>query len=453
MSPAGLLRSAILQRQARHVILKDEKAFEALLARLQGALTRAYDAGLRRGLIDALDALHGLDPGLFTTADAQDILEALRARVGPEALTAALQGPVMDMTDALYRLGMVEVGVAAGIDIAFGRPDRHAMAILGQGNLYWVGNSWNTYTLNTIQSILGDYFREGMTREQLTSRFAHDFSGMADKSRRYWELLADHTATKTREMGRVSGYEQAGLEYVQVRAHLDARTTEICRHMHGRIIAVTALRKQVDAYLVAARNRDAEAMKRAWTMHSDAGPFAAMRTTNLPPGTAGPPYHFRCRSITVAWFEPDSPAQLEVGPSVSASTSQRISAYTPEEHRAWVLDAKTSADTLNYSAKDFDSDVRKAKARTLKHAAKDFGLTDPNDYLAKARAIVRDAERVFANVYKGELQYSFISLNHKGYVVLDKAFEIRGCFGHPQPGAINRCLKEKFLNYQTEITY
>lgn len=41
--------------------------------------------------------------------------------------------------------------------------------------------------------------------------------------------MPDHTATKTREMGRVSGYERAGITRVQVRAHLDERTTDIKR--------------------------------------------------------------------------------------------------------------------------------------------------------------------------------------------------------------------------------
>ncbi|MEG9883033.1 MAG: hypothetical protein V6Z86_00130 [Hyphomicrobiales bacterium] len=172
------------------------------------------------------------------------------------AITAAMKEPVINLSDALYRLGATEVGKATGVDIAFMRPDFDSLDMLKQANLYWIGRSWDIETAPRIGKILREYFTQGMTREGLTARFAEDFAQMGDRSRRYWEVLADHTATKTREMGRVTGYRRAGIERVEVRAHLDERTTRICRHMHGRIIKVRRLADQRDAYLRAAANHD-----------------------------------------------------------------------------------------------------------------------------------------------------------------------------------------------------
>lgn len=199
---------------------------------------------MREGIAASLDRLRDLGPGRFTRDDGEAVMRVLEASVGSEAIRAAMREPVINLTDALFRTGAEEVGKAAGVAIAFARPDLDALDVLKTGNLYWIGNSWNIKTQNNIAKILEDYFTEGMTREGLTQRFAEDFAGMTDRSRTYWELLADHTATKTREIGRVSGYERAGIERVQVRAHLDEGTTEICRQMDGRIIEVTKMRAQ-----------------------------------------------------------------------------------------------------------------------------------------------------------------------------------------------------------------
>lgn len=304
MSDVGdeLLLKAVTRRYVRVAVLKDEKAFEEIRKSLQDALTQAFDEGMRQGIVQALDRLAGMDPGAFTQDDADIIVRALENQIGPAAFEAAARKPVLDLSELLGRLGAEEVGQAAGVGIRFGRPDLLALDVIATGNLYWVGNSWNTYTLNTIQAVLKDYFTEGMTRDQLTERLAKDFAGMADRSRHYWELLADHIATKTREMGRVTGYEQAGIAYVQVRAHLDSRTTPICKKMHGTLIAVSALRKQTDEYLAASGRKDFQAAKDAWTMHKDDADLDHIDPNNPPPGTAGPPYHFRCRTITVAYF-------------------------------------------------------------------------------------------------------------------------------------------------------
>ncbi|MEM7296023.1 MAG: hypothetical protein AAF330_05265, partial [Pseudomonadota bacterium] len=292
----------VTRRAARSVVIKDEKAFDALYAQLQTAMTNAWTDKMREGIAASLDRLRDLGAGDFTRDDGAMILRVLEGYVGEEAVRAAMREPVINLTDTLYRLGANEVGVATGVAIAFARPDLDALDILKSGNLYWVGRSWNVRTQNSIAAILEDYFTEGMTREGLTQRFAEDFAGMTERSRNYWETLADHTATKTRELGRVSGYERAGVTRVQVRARMDEKTSEICRQMHGRIIEVSKMRAQADTYLEAVSRRNEPAAKAAWTMHSENVDLSDIADADLDVGIASPPYHFRCRTITVAYF-------------------------------------------------------------------------------------------------------------------------------------------------------
>ena len=69
-------------------------------------------------------------------------------------------------------------------------------------------------------------------------------------------------------MGHVSGYEDAGIEYAEIVAVMDDRTSPICRHLNGRIIPVSAMSAQRDQLLAASKSRSIAAAKKAQPMLS-----------------------------------------------------------------------------------------------------------------------------------------------------------------------------------------
>ena len=283
-------------------LLKDERLFDKLYIELQDALTVAWDSQMQLAIKDCLSKLNQMAPGDFTEGDATSLLKTLELRVGADNLERVLKKPVIAVSEALYKAGHSEAKSDTGVSIRFGLPDTEAAKIAGDGNLYWVANSWNTSTKKIFQSALTDYFEQGMTRGDLADRFAEDFAGLTDKHRSYWELLADHTATKTREMGRVMGMDAAGVELGQIRARNDARTTLICRKLNGKLIRISGGVAQISTYLDAVSVRDMERAKNAWRMFNatDAENFDA--GGNIIVNVGPPPYHFRCRSILVAYF-------------------------------------------------------------------------------------------------------------------------------------------------------
>ncbi|MDO5606013.1 MAG: hypothetical protein Q4G25_12715 [Paracoccus sp. (in: a-proteobacteria)] len=344
-----LFAQTIRRRLSRSILIKDSAAFARLQTELQQALTRAWDDAMREGIINALDRLRDLGPGSFTQADATSILSALEERVGREAIQAAMRKPVINLTDAIFRVGAAEVGAAAGIDIAFARPDLDALDALKHNNMVWIGQTWDSHTKKKLDAALTEFFRDGMTRDGLAQRMADDFRTLTSRSHVYWEMFADHTATKVREIGRVTGYERAGMEYVQIRAHLDERTTPVCRHLHGRVIAVSTLSDQRDTYLEAGRRGDIETMKRAWVMHGSGADLSATATRDLE-GVGSPPYHYRCRTITVAYWPPAPSAQISIGEmgrrdvalhDVERKTYDRV-ALTRKEVAAMIDRARTA---------------------------------------------------------------------------------------------------------------
>ena len=370
----AMLRT-IRRRVARSVVIKDAKAYEALYGQLQSAMSNAWSDAMREGIAASLDRLRDLGPGAFTKDDGAMILRVLEASVGADAIRTAMRDPVVNLSDALFRVGAEEVGTAAGVSIAFARPDLDALDILKTGNLYWVGNSWNVHSQNLLAKTLEDYFTEGMTREGLAARMAEDFAGVTERGQVYWEILADHTATKTREMGRVSGYDRAGIDRIQVRAHLDDRTTRICRHMHGRVIEVSRLREQRDTYLDAVSRRNEPAAKAAWTMHGETTDFSNTPTSQLDRGTGGPPYHFRCRTITVAYFGAgDELAALE----------QNITDREPlsASQVAYVEDRVAGAAWMH---------AKNARAHWTKHGSK-LQARRLADYEGSARAVITSSD-------------------------------------------------------------
>ena len=281
-------------------MLQKSDNWETFHKTLANALTRAWTDNMQKGIINALNTIDGLGAGNLTDANVNEIVAALELHVGSEAMVAAVRGPTINLSEALYRTGITEVGQTVGIDTKFGKTDLRMLNIVQRSNLFWVGNSWNSYTNDLFRNILTDYVTEGLSRQQLVTRFSEDFAGLSDRGINYWNTLADHTATKTREIGRIDAYLEADVQYIKIRAHLDSNTTQICRTMHGKIIPVTQLVEQRDSYLKAVSERDAPAAKRAWKMWQEKDDLSKL-SGPIPKNTGLPPYHFGCRTITVIY--------------------------------------------------------------------------------------------------------------------------------------------------------
>lgn len=296
------LRDVIRLRTARGVVIRDARAFEALVAELKKALVNTFSDAMRRGIVVALDRLRDLGPGAFTQGDGDTILRALEREVGAEALTAAMREPTVNLGESLYRLGLAEVGQSAGVSLAFMRPDQDALDVLARANNFWIGDAWQTGPRNKVVALLDEYFTTGLTREALARRLAEDFAGVSENTLHHWRSVANALATRTREIGRVSAYERAGIEAIQIKAILDDTTTTVCRHLHGRVIPVPVLRGQAEAWMEASTKGNKPASFKAWRFHGDDDDLSATPTADLR-GVGMPPYHHgNCRTVTVAYF-------------------------------------------------------------------------------------------------------------------------------------------------------
>ena len=274
---------------------------------LKTALSKAWDTQTRAFLLDLLNEAHmiGAD-GRPNAAELERINQKAEEYLGV-GLREAARRPVIAAQSAAYNIGRMAV---SGIDYSFTRKDIYALDLLRDDMLFWVGKSYDRQFSGWMQQRVKEYFDEGMSRVQLTERIAEQMHVLDPNVKDYIALLADHNTTRVAEMGHVSAYEDAGIEYAEIVAVMDSRTSPICRHLHGRIIPVSAMSAQRDRLLAASKSRSVSDAKAAQPMMSATSGIGldVLNTTKtgqiIEQGVGFPPYHFRCRTTTVAHFEP-----------------------------------------------------------------------------------------------------------------------------------------------------
>ena len=404
-SPA---QQALALRAGRALILKDSDAYRKLYDQLRQAYTRAWDDETRKAIAAAMDRAQDLG-ATITPADQAQLMTVLENRIGGEAMAAVLRKPILNLGEALYRGGLAEIKDGLGIDIAFQRPDLDALEVVNKGNLFWVRESWGNFVEPALNQNLSEYFTTGLTRAQFAQKLEESLGKLLPAGRAYWTLLADHTATKTRELGRVAGYQRSGIRKVQVRARLDAKTSAICRHMHGRVIEVKALAAQRDTYLSAIARQDQPAAKAAWKLYgnAEASSLEGLKTSKLPSNTASPPYHFRCRTITVAYFE------------TGASSEESTEAYAGWKRKLYdrePLSTKETAALIERSkgaswphTKVVRSHYRKYQ-RDYNKFGEDYAVESQSQFNQRAVDLIRSAKRdAYLSMRNGKLHAVFAS--------------------------------------------
>jgi hypothetical protein len=271
---------------------------------LKTALSKAWQKQTRDFMLDTLREAEALGASaILDKSELARILDRARKTLGVDVAEAARR-PVLVTSMAAYRAGLQAVSA----DFGFKLPDLEALDILHGQSLFWVQNAFNRMIQDEMVTALDEYFTEGKTRVELAERLEAFLTATNPKMKGYFDLLAEHNATRIGEIGHVTGYERAGIEYAEISAVLDDRTSPLCRHLHGRLIPMTALSAQKNSLLSAAKSLDVKAAMKAQPMLSGASSAAVMLESKtskiIAQGIGMPPYHFRCRTTTIAHLEP-----------------------------------------------------------------------------------------------------------------------------------------------------
>lgn len=121
----------------------------------------------------------------------------------------------------------------------------------------------------------------------------------------------DTWAYRAHSLGIFEGLVVAGARAIRIFNNPptgpDARTTPLCRYLHGRQVPLARAKEQVAEYLAALQRRDYDAAARAWPLlkvtasDGEERLLEILRSAGV--AVALPPYHRRCRTQLEGVFE------------------------------------------------------------------------------------------------------------------------------------------------------
>ncbi len=347
-------------------------SFDDLVYNLKTALSKAQKEADKQFLMSCLACLDAKKmSGIFTEEDKVLLENQIKQTLGVTMETLSQQPFIQAMIQA-YGQGKRKTLKPAKLDYSLGDKDLGALQSLRDFNCWWVRGKVEESTNSIIQEEAERAFKGGCTRATFATRLEEALSKDVKESGKYFDLLADHVLTKTQNMGHVSGYEEAGVEYVRIVAVIDEKTSPICRRMNHRIFKVKDFRKQYDKIVSAAQKRDIEGVKAAQPM-VNASSFdkmpVNMRTKDFQDmGLNMPPYHFHCRTTHVAYFENEKGSVYSAnkngvwGDKIKSDKETKgfLTSYSDKELFALINQKKDWAknDLIEYNPKDFDQDIR-----------------------------------------------------------------------------------------------
>jgi hypothetical protein len=159
------------------------------------------------------------------------MMDIINTQLGDD-FAAHVNEPTKAYIDRCIRLGLRDTQVQAPVKISvglWGIEDQHLSSTIQKQQIFWLGNHFESDIRQNFTDTLTQAIEQGYTKEMLTETLKQQFSDIADKSQAYWQGLAEHTALRIREFGRLQGYKKAQAKYYKLVVILDERTSDICR--------------------------------------------------------------------------------------------------------------------------------------------------------------------------------------------------------------------------------
>ena len=165
-------------------------------------------------------------------------------------------------------------------------------------SFYWMGKEYNENLQSRLKDKIEGVFKGEIELDSIGAELKREFGSVLSADESYFKGVSDHIALQARNVATVTQGAKYGVKYYKILAIMDARTTQICRSMHGRIIPATHLEAQAERIL----NANSLASKKAaaaWKSEAYLG-----KSDKMDSNFGLPPYHFRCRTEAVpVWVD------------------------------------------------------------------------------------------------------------------------------------------------------
>jgi hypothetical protein len=285
--------------------------YDRLMLDYYRVLNNAWRKELREAAYQAIQMLSELsDAERLDKGRIDALMTVINQNLGSDFMMAVSR-ETKAFVERSLRLGLQDVRtqVKASISIGlWGIKDQQLASQIQNQNLFWIGKHFGTDISDGFRNTLTKAMEQGFTREQLANALREQFSDLGEKSHAYWQGLAEHTALRIREFGRLSGYEKAGVKYYRLVNPMDDRTSEICwalvsqNKIYPLDVALEVRDNLMDIDVNAEGLEEAREQVKAlapWVRESQIERDA----DGNPVGISGahtpfPPFHWKCRTET-----------------------------------------------------------------------------------------------------------------------------------------------------------
>lgn len=221
----------------------------------------------------------------------------------------------------IYKIGIGEIAEQVKFEVKYDLKDSKAINLMNEQNIFFISKYWDEQRWKHAKKVIEQILIEGRTTQDVANGLAEFMDAEGKIATNYFYAFVEHSASRIRNIGHITGYEKGNIEYARVVAVLDLRTTEICREMNNRLIPVNVMSEVKQAYLsIDPTNKtygqvikELQKVTPFWK-DKDTEKIKGWSTNKIltkHPSLAMPPYHWRCRTRTVAFFKDnDNPNKL-----------------------------------------------------------------------------------------------------------------------------------------------
>lgn len=285
--------------------------FDNLMLQYYQVLNNAWNKELREAARFAIQALSDIPRAeRINQRTIDSLIDVINQNLGDDFMMAVAADTKIYVERSL-RLGIHDVRTDPKLKISIGLwgvQDQRLASQIQKQNLFWIGQHFGSDISQDFREALTTAVQEGYTKKQLANLLQQKFADLGTKSQHYWQGLAEHTALRLREFGRLSGYEKAGAKFYRLVNPMDNRTSEICWALVSEnkvypLDVALQVRDQLSAIDVNASGLE-EARQRIkalapWVKESQ----IEYDNEGNPTGVSGahtpfPPFHWKCRTKT-----------------------------------------------------------------------------------------------------------------------------------------------------------
>jgi len=285
--------------------------YDKLMLEYYRVLNNAWKAEIKDAARLAIQMLSDMPRAEKLNKDSIDkLMGIINTQLGDD-FAALVNEPTKAIIDRCVRLGLRDTQVQAPTKTSIGLwgiEDQHLSSTIQKQQLFWIGNHFDADIRQNFADVLSKAIEQGYTKEMLANTLKEQFNDLANRSPHYWQGLAEHTALRIREFGRLQGYRKAKAKYYKLVVILDDRTSDICRALaaQDKVYPLNDALEVMDKLMALDTKSNSPDNARdyikalvPWIKDDQIEYDSEMK----PVGVSGahtpfPPFHWKCRTMT-----------------------------------------------------------------------------------------------------------------------------------------------------------